>query len=154
MNDNTGEIDAKALTITATGNVKTYDSTTSAQGTPVVSGLKAGDSVTGLMETYTDANAGPAKTVNVGGFTVNDGNGGNNYTVTTVASKNGTISRAGLTISATTNTKSYDSTTSAAAIPTVFGLMGLDSVTGLAEAYLSPGRRREQDVARPGLYRQ
>ena len=45
------------------------------------------------------------------------------------------ITPAPLTFTATANTKTYDSTTSAAAIPTVSGLFGSDTVTGLAESY-------------------
>jgi hypothetical protein len=40
-----------------------------------------------------------------------------------------------LTITASTNSKVYDGSTSAAALPTVSGLQGSDTVTGLAEAY-------------------
>jgi hypothetical protein len=40
-----------------------------------------------------------------------------------------------LTITVAPNTKTYDGTTSAAAIPTINGLQGFDSVSGLAETY-------------------
>ncbi len=123
------------LTITALGNSKTYDSTVTAAALPAVSGLLGADTVTGLAEVYTDINAGTAKTLNVARYTVNDGNGGMNYLVSTSANATGLINRASLTITATTNTKTYDSTTTAAAIPVVSGLMGADSVSGIAEAY-------------------
>ncbi len=45
------------------------------------------------------------------------------------------VTPAPLTITAVTNTKVYDSTTAAAAVPMVSGLMGADSVTGLSERY-------------------
>ena len=83
-----------------------------------------------------DANAGTGKTLNVATYTVNDGNGGNNYTVSLVADTTGVINPAALTITAATNTKTYDATTSAAAAPTVSGLQGTDTVTGLVETYL------------------
>ena len=47
--------------------------------------------------------------------TVNDGNGGNNYTYTFVPVSTGVITAEALTITAVTNTKTYDGTTSAAA---------------------------------------
>ena len=47
------------------------------------------------------------------------------------------VTPAPLTITATTNTKIYDSTTTAAALPTVSGLVGGDTVTGLSEAYVN-----------------
>src|SRR5437764_951543 len=113
--DTTGVISAKALTITAQTNSKTYDSTTSAAAVPVVVGLVGSDTVTGKAETYDTANAGAGKTLSVSAYTVNDGNSGGNYTVTTVNDTTGVISAKALTITAQTNTKTYDSTTSAAA---------------------------------------
>ena len=82
------------------------------------------------------ATASDGSTLIVTGYAVNDGNSGNDYTVTTVTAA-GTITPASLTITATTNTKVYDSTTSATATPTVTGLLGSDTVTGKTEAYTS-----------------
>jgi hypothetical protein len=74
-----------SLTITATANTKVYDGTTSALATPTVTGLQGSDTVTGLYEVYTDANPGTGKTLVVaGGYRINDGNSGKNYTVSTV----------------------------------------------------------------------
>ncbi len=131
----TGVIDQAALTITATTNAKTYDSTTTAAATPTVAGLFGTDSVTGLAEVYGDKNAGSSKTLSVTTFAVHDGNGGNNYTVATVNITTGTITKAALTITAATNTKTYDGTITAAALPLTTGLVGSDTVTGLAEVY-------------------
>ena len=72
------------------------------------------------------------------GGTVNDGNAGNNYTYTFNTVSTGAITRASLTLTAVTNTKDYDGTTSAAAIPTTSGLKGSDTVTNLTETYASP----------------
>ena len=125
------------LTITAAANTKTYDSTASAAATPTVAGLQGSDTVTGLSETYNNQNAGTGKTLTVAaGYTVNDGNGGANYTVTTATSTAGVINKAGLTITAAACTKTYDTTASATgATPTVTGLLGSDTVTGLSETY-------------------
>ncbi len=129
-------VTAKGLTITASTNTKTYDSTTSATAAPTVSGLVGTDSVTGLAEVYSDKNVGTSKTLSVtSAYTVNDNNGGNNYTVTTVTNTTGSITKANLTVTASTNTKTYNSTTSAAAAPTVTGLVGADSVSGATEVY-------------------
>src|SRR5581483_6677344 len=136
VTNTTGVINKAALTITAATNTKTYDGTTSAAAEPTTSRPAAADTVTGLAETYDNKNAGTGKTLTVSpGYTVNDGNGGNNYTVTTVTNTTGVINKAALTITAATNTKTYDGTTSAAAVPTVSGLVGSDTVTGLAETY-------------------
>ena len=130
----------RALTLTATANTKTYDSTTAATATPTISsGLVSGDTVTNLIEAYTSASAGTGKTETVTGYTVNDGNNGNNYTVTTTSNTTGVITRASLTITATANTKAYDGGTTAGATPTVSGLQGNDSATGLTEVYVNAG---------------
>ena len=53
--------------------------------------------MTGLSETYDSKNAGSGKTLAVAtGYSVNDGNGGGNYTVTTVTSTAGVIDQAGV----------------------------------------------------------
>ena len=129
-----GVINKASLTITATTNTKTYDSTTTAAATPTVTGLQGNDTVTGLAE-FDNANAGTSKTLSVSAYAISDGNSGNNYVVTTVTSTSGLINPASLTISANTNTKTYDSTTTAATTPTVTGLFGGDTVTPLAEVY-------------------
>jgi hypothetical protein len=131
----TADITVATLTITATANTKIYDGSTTAVAIPTTSGLQASDSVTGLVETYDTKNAGAGKTLSVTAYTVNDSNNGNNYTITTVVNTAGLITPAALTIAAAPNTKTYDGTTNAAAIPTVGGRQGSDSVTGLAEAY-------------------
>jgi hypothetical protein len=129
------DITAATLTITATANTKTYDGTTSALATPTASGLQDSDTVTGLAETYDTKDMGTGKTLSVNAYTVNDGNSGNNYIVNTATSTAGVISKATLTITAAANTKTYDDSTSAATTPTVSGLQGSDTVTGLAETY-------------------
>jgi hypothetical protein len=133
--DLAADITAATLTITAAANTKTYDGTTSASATPTTSGLQGSDTVTGLAESYDTKDAGTGKTLSVSAYTVNDGNNGGNYTVSTVASTAGVINQATLTITAAVNTKTYDGSTSAAATPTASGLQGSDSVTGLAETY-------------------
>jgi YDG domain/MBG domain (YGX type)/Kelch motif/Galactose oxidase, central domain len=136
VNSTTGVINPAPLTITAVANTKTYDGTTSAAATPTTSALQTGDTVTGLSESYTDRNAGLGKALVVNaGYTVNDGNAGKNYSVSTVNNTTGVINPASLTITAVANTKTYDGTTSAAATPTTSGLQTGDTVTGLSESY-------------------
>jgi uncharacterized protein YfiM (DUF2279 family) len=100
-----GVINAATLTITAAANTKTYDGTTSAVATPTASGLQGSDSVTGLAETYDTKNAGIGKTLSVSAYTVNDGNSGANYTVSTVTSAAGVINAATLTVTADNKSK-------------------------------------------------
>jgi hypothetical protein len=107
--------------------------------------LQGSDSVTGLTETYDTKDAGTGKTLSVSAYTVNDGNSGNNYTVSTATSTAGVINKVALTITAAANTKTYDSSTSASATPTTSGLQGSDSVTGLEKSMT----RRMPARARP-----
>jgi hypothetical protein len=86
----------------------------------------------GLAVTFTYNGSATAPT-SAGSYTlvgtINDPNYQGNATGTLV------INPATLTITAAANTKTYDGTTSAVATPTVAGLQGFDSVTGLAETY-------------------
>ncbi len=49
---------------------------------------------------------------------VNDGNGGNNYTYTFVTAA-GTINQLAITVTAATDTKTYDGTTTSVGMPTI-----------------------------------
>jgi galactitol-specific phosphotransferase system IIB component len=135
VNDTTGVINAANLTITAVTNTKTYDGTTVAAAVPTYTGLQTGDTLAGLTEAYADKHAGTGKTLNVSGYTLTDGNDGHNYHVTMVNDTTGVINAANLTITAVTNTKEYDGTTVAAAVPTYTGLQTGDTLAGLTEAY-------------------
>jgi hypothetical protein len=79
----------------STGTVsKTYDGTTDAAGTAIVTSgaLFGADQISGGIFAFLDPNAGAGKTVTVSGVTVNDGNGGANYTVTPVNNTSSSIS--------------------------------------------------------------
>ncbi len=90
----TANITPHPLTITAVANIKKHDGNTSAKAIPTVSGLQGTDTVTGLAEVYNSATIGKGKTMTVSAYTINDGNNGLNYTVTTVVNKNGGITDA------------------------------------------------------------
>ncbi|HET9741527.1 MAG TPA: YDG domain-containing protein [Terriglobales bacterium] len=132
----TGVISAELLTITAATSAKPYDGTTIAASgsTPSITNgaLQAGDTAN-FTEAYTDKNAGSGKTLMPSGA-ANDGNSGNNYSYSFQPSTTGVINPLGVTVTATTNTKQYDATTSAAAIPTASALAPGDSAT-FTEAY-------------------
>lgn len=130
-----GVINQLATTITAATNTKTYDSNTSAAATPTASPLGTGDTLTALTEAYTDAKAGTGKTLVPSGL-ITDGNSGNNYTYTYANNTTGVISARALTVKAATNTKPYDTNTSAAATPTITSgtLQGTDTA-GFTEVY-------------------
>ena len=82
-----------------------------------------GDTVTGLSQAFVSRHVLGANgsTLQVTGYTVNDGNSGNNYTVATHTAS-GTITQAALDIYAVTDSKVYDGTTSSGQTPFVSGL--------------------------------
>jgi trimeric autotransporter adhesin len=133
-----GTITPTALTITATSDTKVYDGTTSSSQTPTYGMLYSGDTVTGLTEAFTSKNVvgSNGSTLVVTGYVVNDGDGGKDYTVTTENAA-GTITPTALVITAISDTKVYDGTTSSSQTPTVGTLYGGDTVTGLTEAFTS-----------------
>ncbi len=98
----------------------------------IVNGDLVTISVTG--GTYDSPNAG-SRTIATGTL-VGLAQNNTNYSLGSIqVSGAGTISQRLLTLTATTNTKTYDATTTAAATPTVSGLQGSDTATGLTETY-------------------
>ena len=133
-----GTITPAPLTITATFDTKIYDGTTTSTAVPTVVGLVGDDTASELSEAFAskDVMGIEGSTLEVTGYTINDGNDGANYTVTTESAA-GTITPAPLTITATFDTKIYDGTTTSTAVPTVVGLVGDDTVSDLSEAFAS-----------------
>jgi hypothetical protein len=84
------------LTITAVASDKTFDGTTTSTAiptyspNPLVGATTNGDTFTSLAEVYDTPNAGTGKTL-APSYTISDGNGGNNYSVTPVNSTSGEI---------------------------------------------------------------
>ena len=68
-------------------------------------------------ETYDTKNAGSGKTLTPA-ITFTSGSA-SNYVITVVTNTNGTITARAITVTAATNTKAYDATTSSGAIPTI-----------------------------------
>lgn len=135
-NDATLTINKKTLTITADAASKVYDGKLTSTGKPVVTGRVRGDSIVGLIQSYADKNAGTGKTINVNhGYTIRDGNNGNNYDVVVVQSHDGVITPKALNISTVSNTKVYDGGLTSANKPLVSGLVSGDRVTGLFQQY-------------------
>ncbi|WP_434658705.1 beta strand repeat-containing protein [Chromobacterium violaceum] len=130
LNTASGTINKAALTLSAQKDVKTYDGTASSSGTVLLTGgLVGGDSFSTLSQSFDSKNAG-SRTLNVN-YAINDGNGGNNYQVATLAAS-GAIAQKILTApSLSINNKVYDGTTSAsinASGGALNGVLGGDSV--------------------------
>jgi hypothetical protein len=133
------DISKASLDLNAVSDSKVYDGGKSSGGVPTVSGLKGTDTVTGKAQAFQSKNVLGAgnSTLEVTAYTVNDDNLGGNYSVSTHTAS-GTISRADLHISAVSDSKVYDGTTSSNKTPTVSGLQGsTDSVSGLTQAFAS-----------------
>ena len=118
-NNTTGVITARAITVTAATNTKAYDGTTSAAATPTITvgSLTAGDTAS-LSESYDTRHAGTGKTLTPSG-TITDGNSGNNYAVTFVNDSTGVINARAITVTAASDSKGYDGTTSSSGTPTI-----------------------------------
>ena len=118
MPASTGVITPEALTITGVANTKAYDGTTSATTPRISTGsVAAGDSAD-FVDSYDTRNVGTGLLLTPSG-SVEDGNGGNNYTYTFVPVSTGVITAERLTISAVADTKVYDGTTGAVAVPKI-----------------------------------
>ena len=131
---------AKAPLVISTSNVvKIYDGTTSAIGSPIAVNstyVWGTDTLSGGTFAFTDPNAGSNKTVTVSAVTVNDGNGGNNYSVTYVNNTASTINKASLTLTAGSSTKTYDGTTASTGTVTETGAVTGQTVSA-TESYAS-----------------
>src|SRR5207248_815274 len=133
VNTTNGVINARAITVTAAANTKTYDASTSAAATPTItSGSLASGDTAGFSETYNNKNAGTGKTLTPSG-SVSDGNSGNNYAVTFVSATTGVINARALTVSLTGSftvaNKVYDGTASATITTRTVSGIGADDVS-------------------------
>jgi hypothetical protein len=138
----TGTITPAPLDIYATSDSRQYNGTTSSSQTPTAGTgqLFAPDSLTGATQAFQSKNVlgANASTLSVTGYTVNDTNGGANYTVTPHTAS-GTITPAPLDIYATSESRQYNGLTSSSQIPTtgMDQLFGPDTVTGATQAFQS-----------------
>jgi filamentous hemagglutinin family protein len=155
QDNTTSTINRMALTVSTSDVVKTYDGTTGATGSAVVTGgtLYGTDSLSGGSFAFADKNAGIGnKTVTVAGVSVSDGNSGGNYTVSFANNTTSTINPFALTVTAPQVTKTYDGTTSATGSATVGSLVSGDVVSGAAVlAYADPNAGINKTVTASGL---
>jgi hypothetical protein len=95
--------------LTAVTAIKSYDGTTFAAGTPILSpALISGDTTTSLSQAFQTSNAGIGNKSIIPSVIINDGNAGANYTVTTVNNNTGTINPASATVVLSNMTQTYD----------------------------------------------
>jgi hypothetical protein len=137
VNNTTGVITAKPLTVSATGVNKVYDGTTTATVDLSTNAL-AGDTVIPhyVSASFADKHIGTGKTVSVSGISIN-GTDASNYSLSnTTANTTANITKEPLTVTATTNTKTYDGSTSAAATPAITsGSLAVGDSASFTETY-------------------
>jgi hypothetical protein len=132
-------VSQRPLHVTATADNRVYDGDTDATA-HLSDDRISGDvfSVTCVSATFANKNVGNANTVTVSGIVIGSGPQAGNYSLantTTTATAN--ITSHSLDISAVSDTKTYDRTTDSTPSPSVVGLQGSDTVTGLTQAFVS-----------------
>jgi hypothetical protein len=109
--------------VTAQADSRVYNGTTNSSVAPVVSGTLYDPIGTAAIQTYDNKNVGSGKTLTAGGLVMNDGNGGANYSVSYVTNTAGVITAAPLTVTAQTDSRVYNGTTSSSVAPVVSGTL-------------------------------
>ena len=135
-------ISPKELTLSPIVNTKIYDKTTNATIADYgISGLVGGETVnvSSMSASFADYNAGTGKSVTITGIYLGNGlNGGiaSNYTLANSVTAAGNITPRSIVITAVANTKTYDGTTTALAIPVISAGSLVTGDTGvLSESY-------------------
>jgi len=126
----TGTINKKAVTVTATGDSKTYDGTTVSKVTPAVEPLVAGDEInTAPTQAFDNASVGTTHALTASGLTIKNGstNVTDNYELS-YATATGTINKKAVTVTATGDSKTYDGTTVSKVTPAVEPLVAGDEI--------------------------
>jgi filamentous hemagglutinin family protein len=121
VNNTAGVITPAALTVTAQADNRVYNGTTSSSAAPVVTGTTYDAIGTAATQAFDNRNAGLGKTLTASGLVLADGNGGANYAISYVDNTAGVITPAALTVTAQTDSRAYDGTTSSSAAPVVTG---------------------------------
>jgi hypothetical protein len=119
----TANITKRPITVTAVTDTKTYDGTTNSTGVPTLSGgtpLAPGDTAPAWTQSFDNRNVGTGKTLTPAGA-INDGNTGLNYAYTFAPNTSGVITPKAITVTAVTDTKTYDGTTNSIGVPTLSG---------------------------------
>jgi hypothetical protein len=129
----TGTINKMNVNVTAVTDNKTYNGTTASAGSPIVGTLASGDIVnTAPTQVFDNANVGTTHVLTASGLTIKNGSNVDvtgNYNITYVASPaTGTINKMNVSVTAVTDTKTYDGTTTSTGNPTVGTLASSDVV--------------------------
>lgn len=122
-------IDPKALSAVLDADDKTYDRTTNATGTVLLTGVVAGESVAANgTYAFADRNAGTGKTVTASAVVLSGADAGN-YTLASTGAGAADILKKDLTGALTAGNKTYDGTTAATGSIAVTGVVAGDTVS-------------------------
>jgi autotransporter-associated beta strand protein len=138
------------ITVAAGASLSVADVLTGAYAVPATQTLGGDGTVVGAVTLGAGATVSPG--AGAGTLSVTDAvtwNSGGNYTVSTQTAA-GTISRAALTLTAVTASKTYDGGVAAAGTPTSAGLKGSDTVTGLSQVFDSQNAGNRTVRVSPG----
>jgi hypothetical protein len=127
---------ARAITVTAASDTRAYNGTTSSSATPTITSgsLVSGDTAN-FSESFLNKNAGTGRTLVPAG-SVNDGNLGLNYAVTFANNTTGVITARPITVTAVTDSKGYDCTTSSGKTPTITsGTLGSGDTANFTQSF-------------------
>ena len=129
----TGVINKFSLIVTAVTNTKTYNGTTASVGIPTVGALVAGDVINvSPVQVFDNPNVGTTHVLTASGLTIKNGSNADvtgNYSITYIGSPaTGVINKLAVTVTAVTDTKTYNGTTASAGIPIVGALAAGDVV--------------------------
>src|SRR5204863_282183 len=123
-------------TVTAQADSRGYNGTTSSGVAPVVTGTQYDAVGTAATQSYDNRNVGSTHVLSASGLVMNDGNSGNNYAITYPPSAaTGVITAAPLTVTAQTDSRVYNGTTSSGAAPFVTGTQYDATGTAATQSY-------------------
>ncbi|MFI3157068.1 MAG: MBG domain-containing protein, partial [Methylococcaceae bacterium] len=132
-------ISPAVLNLYAMTDSRIYNGGTDSTVQVTFTGLRGSDSLSGLSQSFASKNVlgtnGSTLQVN-NGYTLDDGNGGNNYTITTHTAT-GSISPANLNLYAATDSRTYNSGTDSTVRGTSTGLRGSDTLSDLRQSFAS-----------------
>jgi uncharacterized repeat protein (TIGR02543 family) len=127
-------ITPRPITVTAVSDSKVYDGTTDSSATPAITGTLANSDTAAFIQTFDNKDVGTGKTLMPSG-TVNDGNGGANYSITFVAVNTGTITAKPIAVTAVSDSKNYDGTTSSGGTPLISPSLALGDTGNFVQVF-------------------
>jgi hypothetical protein len=120
---------------------------------PVVGALQTGDVIgTAPTQVYDTRNVGTNKTLTASGLVINDGNSGNNYNILYTSNTTGVITARDINVTAQTDSRIYNGTTSSSVVPVVDALQTGDVIgTVPAQAYVTKHAGTNKTLTASGL---